>query len=1052
MNLRKLIDFFPYTYKERDTYKVNGQGILERFLEICGTYLEEYITPDIENELELIDLDKVPPMYLNYLWEYLGSIPFAYGVSIDKEKFDRYYNGLQSKEELEALSKIWTIQKKGPVVLNETKVRNILKYAITLTKIRGTKRFFETIFKLYGFECVVTDPTTGNTTSFNNWVDDKPIFDSEYYKFDTSRFDEDPRCSQCIPVTFDISCVLGFKDINGEYFYDSLGILFCGKYDGLLDLFSSIKDYNESGSGVPDEKYQEVIEGTTEVDNPEFTMVITDQEGRILYSVNKDYEVYKPDMTGYVAFNGLSLNKVINYIIGVHIQNDKSRYLKMSGTQEEWFQDNLISILEGETPASLKDFIAFRRMVEAFFDRYLPYNVIPHITYQGKEVEDDITITVDPIYTYDSRFPNTIFRGRKDYVSYSVQVNSKWSSTDKRYVISGNGVLWGEPHNLDSIDISRPGTYYIKPYDNNYKGQPVKIVVDEVLLNTWYSLLYRTPFGTNYTPSISVIPIDTKGIKHTEVLDDVKHIVQVDEVVPVIQILGKSEGQIQTADGYTRWFFSLADMTDITLEQRVSFGLSEMVNKNITFGLKRVPEYGFGSISPTTVAFAQKDNTLVTCYINTNFGYYNNRVFPNYIGAVSNTVIEGEYTRMLVDSEDHLLWAIKPDGTEYYPARGMVFTDGVLVDVLVNYYRGASDDELTGTYLPLYMKCRENGLIYFDDDQWKVNRDGVTHFEIERNFIGEAKHDSRVKAIILDNTVEHPTKSSFSVVRTTPLVVYIQSYKDMYALTDVNPTAEVYCYVNYYGTLPAGTEFNWNLRIYEDGVDTGVVLNGNPQSHSTYNVNHQCTVRFVSLQDNTVVAESTIIDTRVIHVDNRLVISPEIDDEGHWDTNMWETNWADSNEKTSAVAKNGKAKFYLRLYTKEGLVSGAPIKVQDDNGIYVSTIETGGLITIDKPGTYYLVHSETNLIVKLTIKPSAPIAVDSISVEDCEVKVSETITPNVTILPAGASDRSYTLSVEDPSKATVIGTQIVGISPGETVLTVKSSNNKTGTSKLTIKE
>lgn len=69
-----------------------------------------------------------------------------------------------------------------------------------------------------------------------------------------------------------------------------------------------------------------------------------------------------------------------------------------------------------------------------------------------------------------------------------------------------------------------------------------------------------------------------------------------------------------------------------------------------------------------------------------------------------------------------------------------------------------------------------------------------------------------------------------------------------------------------------------------------------------------------------------------------------------------------------------------------------------------------------------------------------------------KVNVSEIITPNVTILPAGASDRSYTPSVGDTSKATVVGTQIVGVSPGETTITVKSSNNKTGTSKLTIKE
>ena len=49
INLKTLIDFLPFEYKAQDTYKVNGKGILERFLEICGEHFEDYITKDIEN-------------------------------------------------------------------------------------------------------------------------------------------------------------------------------------------------------------------------------------------------------------------------------------------------------------------------------------------------------------------------------------------------------------------------------------------------------------------------------------------------------------------------------------------------------------------------------------------------------------------------------------------------------------------------------------------------------------------------------------------------------------------------------------------------------------------------------------------------------------------------------------------------------------------------------------------------------------------------------------------------------------------------------------------
>ena len=52
----------PFEYKAQDTYKVNGKGILERFLEICGEHFEDYITKDIENILDIIDIDKTPDM------------------------------------------------------------------------------------------------------------------------------------------------------------------------------------------------------------------------------------------------------------------------------------------------------------------------------------------------------------------------------------------------------------------------------------------------------------------------------------------------------------------------------------------------------------------------------------------------------------------------------------------------------------------------------------------------------------------------------------------------------------------------------------------------------------------------------------------------------------------------------------------------------------------------------------------------------------------------------------------------------------------------------
>lgn len=44
IDLKKLIDFLPFEYKDQDTYKVDGKGILERFLEICGSYFQDNIS------------------------------------------------------------------------------------------------------------------------------------------------------------------------------------------------------------------------------------------------------------------------------------------------------------------------------------------------------------------------------------------------------------------------------------------------------------------------------------------------------------------------------------------------------------------------------------------------------------------------------------------------------------------------------------------------------------------------------------------------------------------------------------------------------------------------------------------------------------------------------------------------------------------------------------------------------------------------------------------------------------------------------------------------
>lgn len=196
LNLRKLIDLLPYYYKGADTYKnKDGKGIFERYLEIFGNYFEDQIIKDTSTLTDILDIDTCDELYLNHLWEFLGQMPFAHGPLIDIDKWEVYFNGFKFKEEntvdyQEKLMKTFqgsfmvqnTPDYAGKNPLEEEKswrnaciiptnsslyfnpdnetVRALIKYSISLFKIRGTKQFFEILFRIYGLGCEIGEPET----------------------------------------------------------------------------------------------------------------------------------------------------------------------------------------------------------------------------------------------------------------------------------------------------------------------------------------------------------------------------------------------------------------------------------------------------------------------------------------------------------------------------------------------------------------------------------------------------------------------------------------------------------------------------------------------------------------------------------------------------------------------------------------------------------------------------------------------------------------------------------------------------------------------------
>ena len=184
------MDLLPYYFKEQDTYKVNGKGLLERYLDIFGTYFDEQIVNSIDTISIILDVDNTPEIYLGYLWEFLGSLPYANPKAIDPVKWKQYFNGFNDDSTIESLSKLWLYRKDSDndhYSLTISQVRSLVKYSVALFSIRGTKRFFEILLKLYGFDVLIT---LGSTYPKDNSLDQDQ---HDFYGSDDDFYGSDDR-------------------------------------------------------------------------------------------------------------------------------------------------------------------------------------------------------------------------------------------------------------------------------------------------------------------------------------------------------------------------------------------------------------------------------------------------------------------------------------------------------------------------------------------------------------------------------------------------------------------------------------------------------------------------------------------------------------------------------------------------------------------------------------------------------------------------------------------------------------------------------------------
>ena len=201
MNIVNLIKLLPYYFTEKDSYKVEGKGILERYLEVCGTYFKEELEEPIGNLLDIIDLDSpVSDAYLNFIWEFLGCIPYAQGSLVQENNWAKYNNNVANQV-------IWKTQSDLTVPRAR---KDIIKYAISLYKIRGTLDFYNILLSFYGLSCTIHDTSGDNDKPGGDNPNSSgslavPYYDRKIsYDFNT-HYDLTSDCNSCAEVNLVVS-------------------------------------------------------------------------------------------------------------------------------------------------------------------------------------------------------------------------------------------------------------------------------------------------------------------------------------------------------------------------------------------------------------------------------------------------------------------------------------------------------------------------------------------------------------------------------------------------------------------------------------------------------------------------------------------------------------------------------------------------------------------------------------------------------------------------------------------------------------------------------
>lgn len=466
MNLRNLINQLPFYFKEADTYKnSNGEGLLERYLQIFGKYLEDDLKPSIESMREYISVDvlndndnsvneyteitqSLRGVFRNdYFWDFLGQMPYARllkepirdieAKSLDLasgnpykpfiSKFFTKYDIGPIKLTLADISYLFTILDKTPgtiegSLIDSTNVNSLffalLVYSVPLYKIRGTEKFFRIYFEMLDLGIYVSSISDSTTTSYNrDTLNDKAEVqvngsDTEFY-------------------TKEVSDVKGLNDVITK-----------------LDQKDNILDGCNLDAHPSCQKCKTV---NVVMDDSKISANTPDKFWALHSKVLSIFDRFLPiNVKANITYSDKSNNwnkvyLITNPIINLYIWDGKDWII--SSNSNEWVKNNYIDI-------------------------------------NRKEVKVKVIIT------------DTTIRGSHTKYHFEVLDNGSYTTTNKSETIHDSG---------DIITITKSGTYYIRVCENKINfgtGLPEIPVINSFTIR-------KTSLVIN--PSITYKIVDSNG-------------------------------------------------------------------------------------------------------------------------------------------------------------------------------------------------------------------------------------------------------------------------------------------------------------------------------------------------------------------------------------------------------------------------------------------------------------------------------------------------------------------------------------------------------------